>query len=53
VDIDCTGTTVDGGDASLTGTTAELPGLSFNELDGDFVGVVDGIEVFTTERLGG
>lgn len=53
VDIDCTGTTVDGGEASLSGTTSEFPGASFDELDGDFVGTVDGTEVFSTERLGG
>jgi len=53
VEISCTGTTVDGGDASLSGTTAEFPGVSFDELDGDFVGSVDGTEVFSTERLGG
>jgi FlaG/FlaF family flagellin (archaellin) len=53
VEIDCTGTTVDGGEASMTGTTSEFPGASFNELDGDFVGTVDGAEVFSTERLGG
>jgi hypothetical protein len=53
VDIDCTGTTVDGAEASMTGTTSEFPGVSFDELDGDFVGTVDGTEVFSTERLGG
>lgn len=53
VEISCTGTTVDGGEASMSGTTSEFPGLSFNELDGDFVGTVDGTEVFSTERLGG
>lgn len=53
VEISCTGTTADGGEASLTGTTAEVPGASFDELDGDFVGSVDGTEVFSTERLGG
>lgn len=53
VEIDCTGTTFDGADATLTGTTAEFPGVSIDELDGDFVGTVDGNEVFTTERLGG
>lgn len=53
VEISCTGTTVDGGEASLSGTTSELPGVSFDELDGDFVGTVDGENVFTTERLGG
>ena len=53
VEIDCTGTTVDGGEASMTGATSEFPGASINELDGDFVGTVDGTEVFSTERLGG
>jgi hypothetical protein len=53
VEITCTGTTDDGLPVELTGTTAELPGLSFDELNGDFVGTVDGEEVFTTERLGG
>lgn len=53
VEIDCTGTTVEGGEAALTGTTSEFPGASFDELDGDFVGTVDGDEVFSTERLGG
>lgn len=53
VEISCTGTTVDGGEASMSGTTSELPGVSFDELDGDFVGTVDGTEVFSTERLGG
>ncbi len=53
VDITCTGTTVDGGDASLTGTTSEFPGASFDELDGSFVGSVDGDEVFSVQRLGG
>lgn len=53
VDIDCTGTTEDGAAAELTGTTSELPGLSITELDGDFVGTVDGTEVFQSERLGG
>jgi hypothetical protein len=52
VDIDCTGTTIDGGDASLTGTTSEFPGASFDELDGSFIGTVDGDEVFSVERLG-
>lgn len=53
VEITCTGTTVDGGDARLTGTTTELPGVSIDQLDGDFVGTVDGDEVFTTDGLGG
>lgn len=52
VDISCTGTTVDGGDASLTGATSELPGVSFDALEGAFVGTVDGNEVFAVDRLG-
>lgn len=53
VELACTGTTDDGGRAELTGTTDELPGLSIVELNGDFVGTVDGEEVFSTRRLGG
>lgn len=53
VDISCSGTTAEGEQAEMTGTTSEVPGASFTELDGDFVGTVDGAEVFTTERLGG
>ena len=51
--IDCTGTTKEGGAAVLTGTTNEIPGASVVTLDGEFVGTVDGEEVFTTQRLGG
>jgi hypothetical protein len=53
ITIDCTGTTEDGGDAELTGSTSELPGASITELDGSFIGTVDGDEVFSTENLGG
>ena len=53
IDISCTGTTKDGGAAALTGTTNEIPGASVVTLDGDFMATVDGVEVFTTERLGG
>jgi hypothetical protein len=53
IDISCTGTTKTGGAAELTGTTNELPGASVVTLDGQFIGTVDGQEVFTTERLGG
>jgi hypothetical protein len=53
VDISCSGTTTEGAMAEMTGTTSELPGASITELDGDFVGTVDGAEVFRTERLGG
>ncbi len=49
----CTGTTMDGGEAELSGNTSELPGASATELEGDFTGTVDGDEVFTTDRLGG
>ena len=53
VDVKCTGTTVDGGDAALTGTTNELPGASITELKGSFTATVDGEEVFETDQLGG
>jgi hypothetical protein len=52
VDIQCTGTTKTGGAAMLTGTTDEIPGASVVALDGDFVGTVDGKQVFTTQHLG-
>jgi hypothetical protein len=53
IDISCTGTTKAGGVASLAGATNELPGASVVSLNGQFTGTVDGIAVFTTERLGG
>ena len=53
VEVECTGTTVDGGEAVLTGTTAELPGASITELKGSFTSTVDGDEVFETDQLGG
>jgi hypothetical protein len=53
IDVKCTGTTTAGGAAELTGTTNEIPGASVVTLDGQFVGTVDGQEVFTTQRLGG
>jgi hypothetical protein len=52
VDVNCTGTTEDGGEAALTGTTDELPGESITEVEGTFTGTVDGTEVFTTDTLG-
>lgn len=52
VDLECTGATEDGGVASMTGTTTELPGESLTELEGDFVGFVDTEEVFRTDALG-
>ena len=53
IDVNCTGTTKAGGAAILTGTTNEIPGAAVVELDGQFVGTVDGAEVFNTESLGG
>jgi len=53
IDINCTGTTKDGGAAALTGSTNEIPGASVVSLDGDFTGTVDGTSVFTTQSLGG
>jgi hypothetical protein len=51
--IDCTGIAADGKVASLTGTTDELPGASVVSLSGSFVGMIDGVEVFNTDQLGG
>ena len=53
VDVECTGTTVDGGEAALIGTTSELPGASITELKGSFTATVDGADVFETDQLGG
>ena len=53
VDVECTGTTVDGGEAVLSGRTSELPGASITELEGEFTAAVDGETVFTTQELGG
>lgn len=53
IDINCTGKTKDGGAATLTGTTNEIPGASVVSLDGQFTGAVDGTTVFDTQRLGG
>ena len=52
VEIGCVGETEAGLSASLTGTTAEFPGESLTELEGDFIGSVDGEEVFRTDTLG-
>ena len=51
--VRCTGTTKDGGEAVLTGTTSELPGASITELKGSFSATVDGDVVFETDQLGG
>ena len=53
IDVTCSGTTKVGKAATLRGTTNELPGSSVVSLNGSFVGSVDGVEVFNTERLGG
>ncbi len=53
VEVECTGTTTDGGEAVLTGVTSELPGASIVELEGEWTATVDGEEVFTTDELGG
>jgi hypothetical protein len=53
VTISCSGTTKTGGTAALEGTTDEVPGVSVTELDGNFVGTVDGQQVFQTAKLGG
>lgn len=53
IDIGCTGVTQAGGEAVLTGMTSEIPGASVVSLEGEFVGTVDGTEVFATDQLGG
>lgn len=53
IDISCTGTAKSGGKAELTGTTSEIPGASATQLEGQFVGMVDGKQVFSTDKLGG
>ena len=52
VDVTCTGTTTDGEDAELTGTTSEIPGASATELEGTFTGTVAGEEAFSVDKLG-
>ena len=53
VDISCTGTSTDGQDLALEGTTDEIPGESVTELEGSFTGTADGDEVFSVDTLGG
>ena len=53
VDISCTGTSTDGQDLALEGTTDEIPGASVTELEGTFTGTADGDEVFSVDTLGG
>lgn len=52
IEITCAGETEAGGAARMRGTTDEFPGASFNELQGEFVGVVDDTEVFRVVTLG-
>jgi hypothetical protein len=53
VDIGCTGTSTDGQALALAGVTDEIPGESVTELEGNFVGTADEVEVFTVDTLGG
>ena len=53
VEISCSGTSTDGQDLALEGTTDEIPGASVTELEGSFVGTADGDEVFSVDTLGG
>ena len=53
VDVSCIGTSTDGQDLALDGTTDEIPGASVTELEGSFVGTADGEEVFSVDTLGG
>jgi hypothetical protein len=53
VHVECTGTTESGETAELTGDTSEFPGASITELEGTFTGTADGVEIFTTDVLGG
>lgn len=53
VDVSCTGTSTDGRELSLEGTTSEMPGASITELEGTFTGTADGEEIFSVETLGG
>jgi hypothetical protein len=52
VSITCSGQTKAGKQAALSGTTNEVPGASVTELEGNFVGTVDGQQVFQTTKLG-
>ena len=53
VDITCSGTSTDGQELALEGTTNEIPGESVTELEGNFTGTADGEEVFAVDTLGG
>jgi hypothetical protein len=53
IDVSCTGQTQTGGAATLKGTTDEIPGASVVSLKGQFVGAVNGKQVFSVDHLGG
>ena len=53
VQVTCTGTSEDGQELAMLGTTSEVPGESVTELEGEFVGTADGEEVFAVDTLGG
>ncbi len=53
VEVECTGTHLDGQEVVLSGTSAELPGASITELNGSFTATIDGNAVFETDQLGG
>ena len=53
VDITCSGTSTDGQELAIEGTTDEIPGESVTELEGNFTGTADGEEVFAVDTLGG
>jgi hypothetical protein len=53
IDVSCTGQTQTGGAATLKGTTDEIPGASIVSLKGQFVGAVNGNQVFSVDHLGG
>ena len=53
IDVSCTGQTATGGAATLQGTTDEIPGASVVSLKGQFVGSIDGKQVFSVDHLGG
>lgn len=53
LDVSCTGTSTDGKELAMEGTTSEMPGASLTELEGTFTGTADGSEVFSVDTLGG
>jgi hypothetical protein len=53
LEVMCTGTSTEGQDLAIEGTTTEMPGASLTELEGTFTGTADGEEVFSVDTLGG